>query len=71
MFRPIWKRSTFKLNFSKQMVNEALLVREEIDVGWVFLGNPTFQMIMPFIIGKINVKLFKKMLWIVGFKHYL
>jgi hypothetical protein len=57
MFRPIWKRSTFKLNFSKQMVNEALLVREEINVGWVFLGNPTFKMIMPFIIGRINVEL--------------
>jgi hypothetical protein len=39
------------------MVNEDLLVREEINVGWVFLGNPTFKMIMPFIIGRINVEL--------------
>jgi hypothetical protein len=57
MFGPIWKCSTFKLNFSKQVVNEALLVREEIDVDWVFLGNPTFKMTMPFLIGRINAKL--------------
>ncbi len=25
------------------MVNEALLVREEIDVGWIFLGIPNLQ----------------------------
>jgi ABC-type taurine transport system ATPase subunit len=32
MFVTIWKHSTFKLKFSKQVVNEALLVKEEIDV---------------------------------------
>jgi hypothetical protein len=29
----VWKHSTFKLNFSKQVVKEALFVMDKIDVG--------------------------------------
>jgi hypothetical protein len=43
MFSLIWKCSTFKLNFYEQMVNEALLVKEEINVGWIFPRNPNLQ----------------------------
>jgi hypothetical protein len=43
MFVTVWKCSTFKLKFSKQVVNEALLVKEEIDVDWVFQKNLNLQ----------------------------
>jgi hypothetical protein len=36
MFGLVWKCSTFKLNFYEHVVNETLLVKEEIDVGWIF-----------------------------------
>jgi hypothetical protein len=43
MFGLICKCSTFELNFYEQVVNEALLVRENINVGQIFLGIPNLQ----------------------------
>jgi hypothetical protein len=43
MLSLIWKCSTFKLIFYEQVVNEALLVKEEINVGWIFPRNPNLQ----------------------------
>ncbi len=43
MFCLVCKCSTFELKFYEQVVNEALLVREDIDVGWIFWGIPNLQ----------------------------
>jgi hypothetical protein len=41
MLHLVCKCSTFELNFYEHAVNEALLVRKDIDVG--FLGIPNLQ----------------------------
>jgi hypothetical protein len=43
MFNLVWKCSTFNLNFYEHVVNEVLLVKEEINVGWIFPINPNLQ----------------------------
>jgi hypothetical protein len=43
MFHLVCKCSTFELNFYEHVINEALLVRKDIDVGWIFLGVPSLQ----------------------------
>jgi hypothetical protein len=43
MLHLVCKCSTFELNFYEQVVNEALLVKEDIDVGWIFPRIPNLQ----------------------------
>jgi hypothetical protein len=43
MFSLVWKCSTFKLNFYEHVVNKTLLVKEEINVAWIFPRNPNLQ----------------------------
>jgi hypothetical protein len=43
MFCLVCKCSTFELNFYEQVVNEVLLVREDIDVGYIFPRIPNLQ----------------------------
>ncbi len=43
MFNVVLKCSTFKLNFYEHVGNEVLLVKEEINVVWIFLGNSNLQ----------------------------
>jgi hypothetical protein len=40
-----------------QVLNEALLGREEINVGWVFARNADFENITECVKGLVNAKL--------------
>jgi hypothetical protein len=43
MLHLVCKCSTFEQNFYEHVVNQALLVRKDIDVDYIFLGIPNLQ----------------------------